>query len=155
MNSIVQKARVATLLQSNLNTQIVQVSSRPFLGKVFTALNFMHSSRDDIVTGGKFPNIPKTTPQRVELEEGKSYMWCSCGHSKNQPFCDKSHFTAPTSYRPLKFTHTKKTGKHFLCACKLSTHESGPYCDGTHSNIDFENLEKTYKVGFNSGKSEE
>ena len=27
----------------------------------------------------------------VDVEEGKSYYWCSCGKSSNQPFCDGSH----------------------------------------------------------------
>ena len=27
----------------------------------------------------------------VEVEKGKSYYWCACGKSKNQPFCDGSH----------------------------------------------------------------
>ena len=27
----------------------------------------------------------------VEVEEGKTYYWCQCGESSNQPFCDGSH----------------------------------------------------------------
>ena len=27
----------------------------------------------------------------VEVEQGKSYYWCSCGKSSKQPFCDGSH----------------------------------------------------------------
>ena len=27
----------------------------------------------------------------VDVEEGKSYYWCSCGKSSKQPFCDSSH----------------------------------------------------------------
>ena len=27
----------------------------------------------------------------IEVEEGKSYFWCSCGKSSKQPFCDGSH----------------------------------------------------------------
>ena len=27
----------------------------------------------------------------IAVEEGKDYWWCSCGRSKNQPFCDGSH----------------------------------------------------------------
>ena len=27
----------------------------------------------------------------VEVEQGKSYYWCSCGNSSKQPFCDGSH----------------------------------------------------------------
>ena len=34
-----------------------------------------------------------TVPIPVEVEAGKDYWWCSCGLSKNQPFCDGSHKT--------------------------------------------------------------
>ena len=27
----------------------------------------------------------------LEVEEGKSYFWCSCGKSSKQPLCDGSH----------------------------------------------------------------
>ena len=27
----------------------------------------------------------------VSVEVGKRYSWCSCGFSKNQPFCDGTH----------------------------------------------------------------
>jgi len=36
------------------------------------------------VVAGKAP-IP------VEVEAGKAYFWCTCGLSKNQPFCDGAH----------------------------------------------------------------
>ena len=29
-------------------------------------------------------------PIGVDVIEGKNYAWCSCGLSKNQPFCDNS-----------------------------------------------------------------
>ena len=28
---------------------------------------------------------------KIEVKEGKSYFWCSCGKSSKQPFCDGSH----------------------------------------------------------------
>ncbi len=31
------------------------------------------------------------TPMMVDLEAGKNYAWCACGHSANQPWCDGSH----------------------------------------------------------------
>jgi CDGSH-type Zn-finger protein len=31
------------------------------------------------------------TPFAVAVEQGKDYWWCSCGKSRNQPFCDGSH----------------------------------------------------------------
>ena len=27
----------------------------------------------------------------IDVEQGKSYYWCSCGKSSKQPFCDGSH----------------------------------------------------------------
>ena len=37
------------------------------------------------------PEIPQKVPAAVAVEEGKSYWWCSCGKSQNQPLCDGSH----------------------------------------------------------------
>lgn len=34
------------------------------------------------------PNEPAIFPINLELELGKEYYWCTCGKSKNQPFCD-------------------------------------------------------------------
>ena len=35
--------------------------------------------------------VAQKAPYMVEVEEGKTYFWCSCGQSDNQPFCDGSH----------------------------------------------------------------
>ena len=37
----------------------------------------------------------------VEVEKGKSYYWCACGQSKNQPFCDGSH--KGTEFNPVVY----------------------------------------------------
>ena len=52
------------------------------------------------------------TPYAVDVEEGKSYFWCSCGKSAKQPFCDGSH--AGTEFVPLKFDATESK-KVFFC----------------------------------------
>tara|TARA_B100000768_G_scaffold144242_1_gene136703 strand:+ start:853 stop:1092 length:240 start_codon:yes stop_codon:yes gene_type:complete len=67
------------------------------------------------------------TPYAVEVEEGKSYFWCSCGNSEKQPFCDGSH--KGSDFTPVKFT-TKESKKVFFCGCK-ATHAQ-PLCDGSH-----------------------
>jgi hypothetical protein len=36
------------------------------------------------------------------------YVWCSCGLSQKQPFCDGSH--GPTGMRPMFVEITKKPG---------------------------------------------
>ena len=77
------------------------------------------------------PNIPQKAPYVVDVEEGKTYYWCSCGHSKKQPFCDGAHKT--TSFTPVAFT-AAKTEKEYLCGCKMT--KNPPFCDGTHKNID-------------------
>ena len=37
------------------------------------------------------PVVAQEFPYHTEVEEGKSYHWCSCGQSANQPFCDGAH----------------------------------------------------------------
>ncbi len=76
------------------------------------------------------PNIADTSPAGVDLEEGKSYFFCTCGLSNKQPFCDGSH--SGTEFTPQRFT-AEKTAKAWLCQCKHS--KKLPYCDGTHSKL--------------------
>lgn len=68
---------------------------------------------------------------RVQLEEGKEYYYCTCGLSKNQPFCDGSH--KGTNFTPLKFQALK--ADNWLCQCKRS--KNLPHCDGTHKTLQF------------------
>lgn len=74
------------------------------------------------------PKIAAKEPVSVELEKGKTYYFCTCGESTNQPFCDGSHKS--TEFLPKAF-EPDHSGKHFLCACKRSNIQ--PYCDGNHS----------------------
>jgi CDGSH-type Zn-finger protein len=76
------------------------------------------------------PIIAEKKPAKVELEAGKSYVWCRCGRSKNQPFCDGSH--KGTGLSPLEFS-ADESGEAFLCRCKGTG--NAPYCDGTHSRL--------------------
>lgn len=69
-------------------------------------------------------------PIRVEVEDGKSYFWCACGKSANQPFCDGSH--KDTEFAPIKWT-AEASGAKFFCACKQT--DGQPFCDGTHSKL--------------------
>lgn len=76
------------------------------------------------------PHVAAKAPIAVELEAGKTYAWCACGHSKSQPFCDGSH--SGTEFKPLVFkAEEKKTA--YLCQCKHSNNK--PYCDGTHKSL--------------------
>lgn len=79
-------------------------------------------------------------PVEVQLEAGKSYAWCSCGLSSNQPFCDGSH--SGTGMTP-KVIKAEKDESAWFCLCKQT--QKPPYCDGTHSKLD-EGTEATKPV---------
>ncbi len=74
------------------------------------------------------PVPAQTGPFQAELEEGKSYFWCACGKSANQPFCDGSH--AGTGIAPVRFV-AETTGTVNLCGCKDT--DDPPFCDGSHN----------------------
>ena len=76
------------------------------------------------------PVIAKKGPYTVELEKDKTYHWCSCGRSANQPFCDGSH--KDTEFEPVAFT-ADHSGPVYLCGCKHTSNP--PYCDGTHESL--------------------
>ncbi|MFL0266679.1 CDGSH iron-sulfur domain-containing protein [Candidatus Clostridium radicumherbarum] len=76
------------------------------------------------------PVVAQKSPIPVELKNGETYYWCSCGRSGKQPFCDGTH--KGTSFDPLAFT-VEKDETAYLCACKYT--KNPPYCDGTHKNL--------------------
>lgn len=76
------------------------------------------------------PCIAARKPIMLDLEPGE-YLWCACGKSATQPFCDGSHAGGP--FVPMKLTVTKKTGTLWLCTCKRSRHK--PHCDGAHNKL--------------------
>ena len=76
------------------------------------------------------PIIADNRPKKVILVKGKEYYYCTCGRSKNQPFCDGAH--AGTSFKPKAFV-ADKDGDAYLCSCKQSSRP--PFCDGTHKQI--------------------
>ena len=78
----------------------------------------------------KNPAIPQKSPYGVNVEAGKSYWWCSCGHSKSQPFCDGSH--KGTGMEPVEYKATT-TGEVWFCGCKHN--QGGVLCDGSHSKL--------------------
>jgi uncharacterized Fe-S cluster protein YjdI/CDGSH-type Zn-finger protein len=75
--------------------------------------------------------VAETHPAQVLLEEGKSYLWCACGKSVDQPFCDMTHKKGsdqlPLVVKPIK------TDDVWLCQCKQT--KNPPYCDGTHNTL--------------------
>ncbi len=76
------------------------------------------------------PKVAAKTPIKVALEKDKTYLWCACGRSENQPFCDGSH--KGTTIKPLPFT-VEEPKEKMLCRCKQTS--TPPYCDGTHNKL--------------------
>ncbi len=66
----------------------------------------------------------------IHLEKGEKYLWCQCGRSNNQPFCDGSHHG--TKQKPMVF-EAIRTGNVKLCNCKAT--KSKPFCDNTHLEL--------------------
>jgi CDGSH-type Zn-finger protein/quercetin dioxygenase-like cupin family protein len=65
-----------------------------------------------------------------EVKAGQRYLWCRCGRSASQPFCDGSH--AGTSFQPI-LLKAEKDEEVVFCGCKQSG--AKPFCDGTHNNL--------------------
>lgn len=76
------------------------------------------------------PHIAQKAPYKVDLEAGKTYFWCACGQSKNQPFCDGSHKGGPFTPKAVKLEEAKTV---YLCGCKQT--KNSPFCDGTHKSL--------------------
>lgn len=76
------------------------------------------------------PVIAQKAPLPVDVEAGKSYLWCACGRSASQPFCDGSH--KGTGFAPLKWT-ASETKRVFFCCCKRTSNR--PLCDGAHKKL--------------------
>jgi CDGSH-type Zn-finger protein len=74
--------------------------------------------------------IAQKAPYGVDVEGGKSYWWCSCGRSKNQPFCDGSH--AGTDFTPVEYK-AEQNGTVYFCGCKNG--KNGVLCDGSHKSL--------------------
>ncbi len=76
------------------------------------------------------PKIAQKAPYPVEVEAGKSYFWCTCGQSDNQPFCDGSH--QGSDFAPMKY-EADESKRLFFCGCKATA--GAPLCDGSHKDL--------------------
>jgi CDGSH-type Zn-finger protein/mannose-6-phosphate isomerase-like protein (cupin superfamily) len=76
------------------------------------------------------PVVAKRKGYYYEVKAGKRYLWCSCGRSAKQPFCDGSHIG--TSFLPVAFKAERDEDVIF-CGCKHTA--TPPFCDGAHSNL--------------------
>lgn len=75
-------------------------------------------------------------PFRLEGKPGKRHLWCACGFSRNQPFCDGSHFKARWKGESKKWPvlfKVPESGVAWLCLCKQTG--KPPFCDGAHKKI--------------------
>lgn len=89
----------------------------------------------------QLPKAAKCEPTAVQVEEGKTYAWCTCGLSEKQPLCDGAHKACWTEnesgelekhFVSLKFT-AEKTEEVWLCNCKHT--KTPPFCDGSHRQV--------------------
>jgi len=76
------------------------------------------------------PTIAAKAPIVVDVEAGKTYWWCACGKSAQQPFCDGSH--KGSEFTPVKYEATE-SGQAWFCACKHTARP--PLCDGSHKKL--------------------
>lgn len=76
------------------------------------------------------PVVAQKAPYEVDVEEGTSYLWCACGLSKTQPFCDFSH--KGSGLLPVRFKAEKSETVYF-CGCKHTGDQ--PMCDGSHHSV--------------------
>lgn len=86
--------------------------------------------QSEIARGYQKVDTTTAEPTKVDLKAGEKYLWCQCGKSNNQPFCDGSHHG--TKHKPLLF-EVKRSGSFRLCNCKLT--QKGPFCDNSHLKI--------------------
>ncbi|MEK7299350.1 MAG: CDGSH iron-sulfur domain-containing protein [Candidatus Margulisiibacteriota bacterium] len=65
---------------------------------------------------------------QVTLYPG-TYLFCTCGKSIDQPWCDGAH--AGSAFQPKRFKVSEPKVTH-LCLCKQT--RSAPFCDGAHKD---------------------
>jgi len=87
------------------------------------------------------PHIPIYGTYNMQgiLKVGEEYVWCACGYSKEQPWCDKTCETdkpdlvdenGVRKFRGYPFKVNKEQTIYTICGCKYT--RTPPICDGTH-----------------------
>ena len=84
------------------------------------------NAESEISKGFKKKDQKEKLPFQGILKKGE-YLYCQCGKSTDQPFCNGFHHGS--KIKPLKF-EVKKDAKVSLCQCKLT--KTPPYCDNSH-----------------------
>lgn len=85
----------------------------------------MANATDRPADARKLPVCAQNGPYAVMVKADREYLWCSCGLSRAQPWCDGSH--AGTGFEPIAFT-APISGEFYMCGCKRS--DNKPYCFG-------------------------
>jgi CDGSH-type Zn-finger protein len=75
------------------------------------------------------PKMAKKGPYVIDEKPGKK-VWCSCGRSVKQPYCDGTH--SGSEFSP-EIVHIDAAKSIAWCGCKKTMNP--PYCDGTHSKL--------------------
>jgi CDGSH-type Zn-finger protein len=77
-------------------------------------------------------NLPKVAQAAPIIQEVKAgtYWWCTCGESKQQPFCDGTHKGKGFTPQKVAITEAKMVA---WCGCKRTG--KAPFCDGAHSKL--------------------
>ena len=87
----------------------------------------------DLLPNENFPRIAACTPEKIKVEPGKIYSWCTCGLSEKQPFCNGLHNKIEGApYKSMKVQFDKEE-EVWLCRCKHT--KTPPFCDGTHKTL--------------------
>ena len=91
------------------------------------------------------PSVPKVLgSSKISLAPGEEKWMCTCGLSKNYPYCDGSH-KSPSNTTGLKPTpiknETEASKDYFVCQCGHSG--KFPMCDGSHKKVHATNVSTT------------
>ncbi|RKP08829.1 hypothetical protein THASP1DRAFT_29381 [Thamnocephalis sphaerospora] len=81
------------------------------------------------------PCVPMYHPSTVTgLRPGKTYLWCSCGLSRTQPWCDgKSHEN--TRFTPMEWTVPNHVSWRLERSLLAISHTAKRFCDGVHYDL--------------------
>lgn len=109
---------------------LVNDPKEPWTAQMLYPIVAADNPRSELARSFEKVSTANAVPQEVHLEKGQAYLWCACGKSQSQPFCDGSHHGS--KFKPVRF-EARRTGPVRLCNCKLT--KSSPFCDDSH--IDF------------------
>jgi CDGSH-type Zn-finger protein/mannose-6-phosphate isomerase-like protein (cupin superfamily) len=77
------------------------------------------------------PVVARPRGYLIAVKTGERRLWCSCGRSAKQPYCDGSH--VGTGFLPVPFA-AKRDEEVLFCGCKHTG--TPPFCDGSHNNLE-------------------